>query len=85
MLMRTSLTGCSLRKWKPEDKGSLVRNANNQKPWRHLTEMFLHPYTEADADRWLAIASQSEPSIRVAIELERTAVGVRIQPVDATD
>jgi ribosomal-protein-alanine N-acetyltransferase len=75
MLLRTSLSGCSLRAWNKEDQAALVRNANNRKVWRNLTEMFPHPYTEADAEHWLSIANQAEPSIHLAIEAEGTAVG----------
>ncbi|NBS98102.1 MAG: N-acetyltransferase [Betaproteobacteria bacterium] len=75
MLIRTDLPGCCLRPWKQEDKAALVRNANNRKVWRNLTEMFPHPYTEADAEHWLSIANELSPSIHLAIEVEGSAVG----------
>jgi RimJ/RimL family protein N-acetyltransferase len=53
----------------------LLLHANNREVWRNLTESFPHPYTEADADAWLEIASTSGPSIHFAIELNGQAVG----------
>jgi len=75
MLIRTNLAGCCLRPWTHEDKSALVRNANNRKVWRNLTETFPHPYTPEDAEYWLSIANQAEPSIHLAIELDGMAVG----------
>jgi [ribosomal protein S5]-alanine N-acetyltransferase len=75
MRIQTSLSGCVLRPWRHDDKAALVSNANNRKIWRNLTEMFPHPYTEADAEHWLSIANQLEPSVHLAIEVEGSAVG----------
>jgi [ribosomal protein S5]-alanine N-acetyltransferase len=75
MLIRTNRPGCDLRPWKAEDKTALVSNANSRNVWRNLTEMFPHPYTEADAENWVATANQSEPSVHLAIALEGKAVG----------
>ena len=53
----------------------LVRFADNRKIWRNLTHTFPHPYTEADADDWLAqMAAMAEPT-SWAIEIESQAVG----------
>jgi [ribosomal protein S5]-alanine N-acetyltransferase len=53
----------------------LVRHANNRKVWRNLTHAFPHPYTDADADTWLAsLASTAEPT-HWAIEVDGVAVG----------
>lgn len=75
MLIRTDLPSCNLRPWKLEDKAAMVRNGNNRKVWRNLTEMFPHPYTQADADSWLSFANQAAPSIHYAIEFEGEAAG----------
>jgi len=75
MLLPTDLPGCHLRSWKTEDKPALIRNANNRKIWRNLTEIFPHPYTEADAEYWLSFANQATASIHLAIELDGEAVG----------
>jgi len=75
MLIHTNLSDCTLRSWIKEDKPSLVRNADNRHVWRNLTDLFPHPYTEADADFWITIANQAAPSIHLAIDIDGTAVG----------
>lgn len=75
MHIPTNHPGCSLRPWTNEDKLDLVHNANNRKVWRNLTDMFPHPYTEADADFWINLANQAAPSIHLAIDLDGVAVG----------
>src|SRR5262245_14570901 len=75
MLLPTSIASCKLRSWVLADKESLVRNANNRSVWRNLTESFPHPYTEADADRWLSIAQRPGRDLHLAIELAGCAVG----------
>ena len=71
----TSIETCALRPWTLADKSDLVRNANNRKIWRNLTESFPHPYTEADADHWFSIVGQSGRDIHLAIEFRGSAVG----------
>ncbi|HEU5297145.1 MAG TPA: GNAT family protein [Burkholderiaceae bacterium] len=75
MLVPTNLSNCSLRTWRGDDKNALVHHANNRKVWRNLTEMFPHPYTAADADRWISFATRAGPSVHLAIEFESAAVG----------
>jgi RimJ/RimL family protein N-acetyltransferase len=71
----TGLTGCVLRPWRASDKDDLVREANNRKVWRNMTHTFPHPYTERDADLWLAIAADPGSSIQLAIDVDGRAVG----------
>lgn len=71
----TDLPGCVLRPWRDADKPDLVREANNRRVWRNMTHTFPHPYTERDADLWLAIAADPGASIQLAIEMEGRAVG----------
>lgn len=75
MHIPTTLSGCTLRSWRQSDKADLIRNANNRKVWRNLTDMFPHPYTEADADTWLRIANAEGRSVHLAIEFNGAAVG----------
>ena len=75
MHQRTSLPGCSLRAWQAADKPALQRHADNRKIWLNLTEMFPHPYTEADADNWICIANQPSASTHAAIDLQGEAIG----------
>jgi RimJ/RimL family protein N-acetyltransferase len=75
VVLPTALPSCFLRPWAPADKPSLVRNANNRNVWRNLTASFPHPYTEADADRWLAFARDSGRDLHLAIEFGGAAIG----------
>ncbi|CAN5714135.1 GNAT family N-acetyltransferase [soil metagenome] len=69
------LERCTLRSWRRTDKPDLVRFANNRKIWRNLTHLFPHPYTEADADFWVSLASNAAPSVHFAIEMDGMAIG----------
>ena len=66
---------CVVRDWRPSDKGSLVRFANNRNVWRNLAHKFPHPYTEADADSWLSLLAKMRPPTHWAIEIEGEAAG----------
>lgn len=72
-------SGCLLRRWSREDRPSLLRHANNPNVSRHLFDRFPYPYTEADADRWLEIATatgeRAGEDIHRAIEVDGEAVG----------
>lgn len=73
--LRTGLAGCRLRRWQAGDKADLVRHGNDRSVWRNLTDMFPHPYTDADADSWLRIAADPAAGVHLAIEYGGAAVG----------
>ncbi|MFT5286904.1 MAG: ribosomal-protein-alanine N-acetyltransferase [Planctomycetota bacterium] len=75
MRICTELPNCWLRPWRIEDKPALLLHGNNREVWRNLTDLFLHPYTEDDADFWVRFANQNSPSIHFAIEFDGEAVG----------
>ena len=75
MQLTTGLDDCVLRAWRVGDRDDLIRQANNRKVWRNMTHTFPHPYTERDADLWLAIAADPGASIQLAIDFEGQAVG----------
>jgi RimJ/RimL family protein N-acetyltransferase len=52
-----------------------VRFANNRNVWRNLKDIFPHPYTEADADRWLTVQAIATEPTDWAIEVDQLAVG----------
>ncbi len=64
-----------LRPWQLDDAPSLVAQANNRRIWRNLRDGFPHPYTLADADRWLVVANKFDPPQNFAIVLHGAAVG----------
>ncbi|MEY3025522.1 MAG: hypothetical protein RLZZ238_419 [Planctomycetota bacterium] len=71
----TSIARCRLRRWQASDRRSLVRHANDERVSRMLFDRFPFPYTEADADRWLAIATGAGDDLHLAIELDGEAIG----------
>ena len=66
-----------LRPWRRSDVPSLVRYANNRKIWLNLRNIFPHPYTRADAERWIAMCESSPDwsATHFAIEVQAEAVG----------
>jgi RimJ/RimL family protein N-acetyltransferase len=66
---------CVVRDWRPGDKASLVRYANNRKIWRNLTHKFPHPYTDADADSWFSLLAKMTPPTHWAVEVGGEAAG----------
>lgn len=73
--MELRLSRSTLRAWKPGDEGSLVRHANSRVIWRNLRDAFPHPYTLADAKRWIRIANPTALVTNFAIVVEGVAVG----------
>jgi RimJ/RimL family protein N-acetyltransferase len=66
---------CVLRPWRADDLDSLVRHANNAAIARNLRDAFPHPYTRADGEFWIALATTFDPCFHFAIEHEGEAVG----------
>lgn len=77
--MLPAVVACStfrLRPWAAGDRAALLRHANNRAIWRNRWDAFPHPYTEADADRWLAVAAADPPPEGTyAIDVGGEAVG----------
>jgi RimJ/RimL family protein N-acetyltransferase len=73
--MNLDLGLCSLRPWRDGDQQSLARQANNPKVALHLRERFPRPYTLADAEAWIAVASVESPALNLAIVVQEQAVG----------
>jgi RimJ/RimL family protein N-acetyltransferase len=68
---------CALRAWRDADLRSLQRHADNRNVSRALFDRFPFPYTERDAERWIAIATAAEPDqdVHLAITVHDEAVG----------
>lgn len=66
---------CRLRPWRVGDEGSLARHADDRAIWVNMRDRFPHPYTEADAVGWIAIASRRTPPTNLAIDIHGEAVG----------
>jgi [ribosomal protein S5]-alanine N-acetyltransferase len=66
----------ALRPWRRSDIPSLVRYANNRKIWLNLRDIFPHPYTQIEAERWITICESNQgPTTSFAIELQGEAIG----------
>lgn len=73
--LRLECQSCVVRDWALADKPALIRFADNRNVWRNLKDIFPHPYTDADADRWLSAQALVPEPTSWAIEVDRLAVG----------
>jgi ribosomal-protein-alanine N-acetyltransferase len=79
---RLDCRACILRGWEETDRDSLVAQANNRNVWRNLRDRFPHPYTENDAEAWLALARAQPDWLNWAIVVDDAAVGcVGLEPL----
>src|SRR6266699_6267175 len=67
----------ALRAWRHSDLLSLVRYANNRKIWLNLRDIFPHPYTREDGERWIATCKSNHgwSATHFAIEFKGKVVG----------
>ena len=73
--MDLDLGVCRVRGWRPGDETSFAQHANNRRVWRNLRDDFPHPYTLADAERWVRHAARLAPETQFAIEVDGAAAG----------
>lgn len=67
---------CRLRPWRRSDREALLRLADDRRVWRNLRDAFPHPYTEDDADEWLAhAADEPVPEGLWCVEVDGGAAG----------
>ena len=66
---------CTLRPFRPTDAASLARHADDRRVWRHLRDVFPHPYTLADAEAYIAHVGGEVPVTSFAIDVGGDAVG----------
>lgn len=64
-----------LRPWKMEDLESLVRHANNFEIAKNMMDIFPHPYTQEEGEKFIAMTQKNEPPLILAIEVDGKAVG----------
>ena len=75
MVIRLDLHACTLRSWQPGDVEAIVRYADDRRVWLNLRDRFPHPYTPADAERWIRAATSASPETQFAIAVGAEAVG----------
>lgn len=64
-----------LRAWRRGDEAALVTHANHRDVWINLADYFPHPYTEADADAWIArTEADRSGSLHLAILVDEEGV-----------
>ena len=75
-----------IREWRRGDEVSLVRHANNPKVAGKLRDIFPHPYTLADAERWIAHAGGRNPTTDFALVVNGEAIGgIGLTPKEDVD
>ena len=68
--------GFSIRSYCADDRSAIARLADNPKVAANLTHRFPSPYTEEDADRWLAeVLDQTPETLFVVADEADTFVG----------
>ena len=70
-----SVPGVVLRPCERGDAASLAKHADNRSVWINRGERFPHPYTRADADRWIDAVRLQRPVEHFAIVVDGEAAG----------
>lgn len=79
----TEREGIHLEPWASEHRAGLLLEANDERVPLHLSNRFPHPYTEADADEWIALCATFEPPLQFAVLVEgEVAGGIGAEPHD---
>lgn len=65
----------TIRSWRTADVTALVKHANNANIARQLRDRFPHPYTAADARRFIEGVVSARPVTTFAIEVDGEAAG----------
>ena len=73
----------SVRKWKPGDEEELAIQANNIKIFNNVRDLFPHPYTLAEAEKWVKYNSGIAPTENMAIIVDgKVAGGIGIKRME---
>ena len=73
--MQLVLERCTVPPWRLDDAESLAKHANNRKVWLALRDLFPHPYTADDANKFLQNATIAQPTTNFCIEVDSAAAG----------
>lgn len=73
--MYLQLKTCVVRSWKRSDAKSIAKHANNRDIWLNLRDAFPHPYSIADARKFIKMAHSLNPETLFAIEVDGEACG----------
>ena len=64
-----------LRPFRKGDEESLVKYANHREIWENLMDMFPHPYTRKDAEKWIDFCKTDKRGIHLAIIYRNELIG----------
>ena len=73
--MKLDLSSCCVRDLAAGDAASLAVYANDRKIWLNLRDRFPHPYTQQDAETFIAFVTQQDQPTVWAIEVAGEAAG----------
>lgn len=80
-LAKIDFPGGSIRPWRATDAKALAPLADNRRVWINLADRFPHPYTLADARRWIRESTLRHPMSDYAVECGgRLAGGIGLLP-----
>lgn len=65
-----------LQRLQNDDEAPLAKLANNKKVWDNLRDYMPHPYTEQDAETFIALTNGEEPPVTFAITCKGQFCGV---------
>jgi RimJ/RimL family protein N-acetyltransferase len=68
-------SGVVLRGWQHEDASELALQANDRDVWLNLRDAFPHPYTLADAHRFIELSLTKSPPSFLAIQVDGDLAG----------
>ena len=81
--MRITASTSTLRDWSTDDAARIVKYANNPRIASHLRDAFPSPYTQEDADRFIAFATGPGRHLYFAIDIGGEAIGgIGISPLE---
>ena len=74
--MRLELTKCVIRSFEWSDAASIAKHADNRAVWMNLRDLFPHPYTRQDANKWIMYLHKQGPAAtEFAIEVGDDVIG----------
>lgn len=73
--MLLSLPGFSVRDWQSGDAPALAQHGNDRRIWLNMRDAFPHPFTQADAEAFIAAAANMHPRSFFAIAIGDQAIG----------
>lgn len=74
-ILATDRSDVSMEPWGREHKEGLLVAADDERIAQYMTDRFPYPYTDRDADEWLAICEAQDPPLSFTILVDDTVAG----------